>query len=265
MIRGRNKYKHKELSIRMKSKRKFSLIFICAIIIVGGYLWFGYANIYNRITAGGLSVVDTQYVYYFNLWSSQRLKYSAMGDSLTAAAGATKYENSYPYLLAKNIAGNERQVVLKDFSLLGARTEDVINKLMPLVIEEQPDMVTLLIGINDVRERESEQNFKKNYTYIVDSLSKQTSAKIYLISIPLIGSETVYLPPYNFYFKQKTIIFNEIIKTIAKDYNLQYIDITTPTENIFKKDGSHYSADSFHLSDEGYKILADEIYDNLNY
>lgn len=248
----------------MKRKKQLTFILI-AVIIVIGYFWFGYANIYNRIAAGGLSVVDTQYVYYFNLWSSQRLKYSAIGDSLTAGAGATKYENSYPYLLAENIAGDKRQVVLKDFSLLGARTEDVINKLMPLVIEEQPDMVTLLIGINDVRERESEQNFKKNYTHIVDSLSKQTSAEIYLISLPLIGSETVYLPPYNFYFQQKTISFNEIIKAIAKDYNLQYIDITTPTENVFKKDGSHYSADSFHLSDEGYKILADEIYDNLNY
>ena len=132
-------------------------------------------------------------------------------------------------------------------------------------VEDKPDIVTLLIGVNDVRENISEKEFKGNYTYIVNELVKNTNAKIYLISIPFIGSNTLYLPPYNIYFKNRTIEFNNIIKEIAKENNLTYIDIATPTEQIFKKDGLYYSVDSLHPSKEGYKILEQIIYDNINH
>lgn len=246
-------------------KKDWLIILSLAVIIIIGYMWFAYANVYNRISGGGLNVVDTQYIYDINQMGGQKIKYAAVGDSLTAGVGATTYENSYPYLLAKDMARNDKEVILQNYSLLGARAEDVINKLLDLVIVGKPDIVTVLVGANDVRERTSEDDFKNNYAYIVNSLMEKTNARIYLISIPFIGSNTVYLPPYNVYFRQRTTTFNKIIKEIAREKNLKYIDIATPTENIFKKDGPHYSVDSFHPSDVGYKILTQEIYGNIDY
>ncbi|MFA5087384.1 MAG: SGNH/GDSL hydrolase family protein [Candidatus Paceibacterota bacterium] len=246
-------------------KKDWLIILILAGIIIIGYMWFAYANVYNRISAGGLNIVDNQYIYDINQMGTQKIKYAALGDSLTAGVGASSYENSYPYLLAKDMAKNNNEVILQDYSLLGARAEDVIGNLLDPVISGKPDIVTVLIGVNDVRERTGEDDFKNKYEYIVDSLLKQTNANVYLISLPFIGSSTVYLPPYDAYFRQRTIVFNKIIKEIAREKNLKYIDIATPTENIFKKDGPHYSVDSFHPSDEGYKILTQEIYGNVDY
>jgi lysophospholipase L1-like esterase len=246
----------------MKKSISVTLFFAIAII---GYMWFGYANIYNRIKAGGLKVVDSQYVYTFNSTFSQEIKYAALGDSLTAGVGTNNYEESYPYLLAEELSKNNK-VILKDFSLLGARTEDLIDKdLLKMAIEDKPNMVTLLIGVNDVRENISEEEFKSNYTYIVKELINNTDAKIYLISIPFIGSNTLYLPPYDWYFDDRTIKFNNIIKEISSENNLTYIDIATPTELIFKKDGIYYSIDSFHPNKDGYKILEQLIYDGINH
>jgi lysophospholipase L1-like esterase len=246
-------------------KKVVSIALIFFVIAIIGYLWFGYANIYNRIRAGGLKNVDTQYIYSFNTESSQEVKYAALGDSLTAGIGTDSYEESYPYLLAKKLSSNNN-IILKDFSLLGARTEDVINKgLLEGTVEDKPDIVTLLIGVNDVRENISVKEFKNNYEYIVTKLIDNTDAKIYLINIPFIGSNTLYLPPYNIYFKNRTIDFNNIIKDISKKHNLTYIDIATPTEEIFKKDGLYYSVDSLHPSKEGYKILEQIIYDTINH
>jgi lysophospholipase L1-like esterase len=241
----------------------YIIIFVAAIIIIG-YMWFAYANIYNRIKAGGLITVDTQYVYTLSASNSQKIKYAAMGDSLTAGVGTDTYEESYPYALAQRLTmGGE--VILKDFSYLGARTEDLIDKnLLKGVIEDSPDIITVLIGVNDVRENISEEEFKSNYENIVNELADGTNAKIYLISIPFIGSNTLYLPPYNFYFKNKTVRFNSIIKDIATEHNLGYIDIANPTEEIFKTDGQYYSIDSFHPSKEGYWIFAGIMYDNIN-
>ena len=246
-------------------KKVFYITLAVVFVAIIGYLWFGYANIYNRIRSGGLKTVDTQYIYNFNTGSAQEIKYAALGDSLTAGIGTDSYEESYPYLLSKDLS-KDNSIILKDFSLLGARTEDVIDKgLLEGVVEDKPDIITLLIGVNDVRENISEKEFKGNYTYIVNELVKNTNAKIYLINIPFIGSNTLYLPPYNIYFKNRTIEFNNIIKEIAKENNLTYIDIATPTEQIFKKDGLYYSVDSLHPSKEGYKILEQIIYDNINH
>jgi len=245
-------------------KKTIPVILFFAIAIIG-YMWFGYANIYNRIKAGGLKVVDSQYVYTFNTTSSQEIKYAALGDSLTAGVGANNYEESYPYLLAEELSRNNK-IILKDFSLLGARTEDLIDKeLLKMTVEDKPNIVTLLIGVNDVRENISEKEFKNNYAYIVNELINNTDAKIYLISIPFIGSNTLYLPPYDWYFDNKTIKFNNIIKDIASENNLTYIDIATPTEQIFKKDGTYYSIDSFHPNKNGYKILEQLIYNDINH
>jgi lysophospholipase L1-like esterase len=149
----------------MKKITTIALIFFVIAII--SYMWFGYANIYNRIRSGGLKDVDTQYVYTFNTGLAQEIKYAALGDSLTAGIGADSYEESYPYLLAKDLSSNSN-IILKDFSLLGARTEDVIDKgLLEGVIEDKPDIVTLLIGVNDVRENISAKEFKGNYEYLV--------------------------------------------------------------------------------------------------
>lgn len=245
----------------MKKGFYITLFFIIAII---GYFWFGYANIYNRIRAGGLKTVDTQYIYTFNM-GSQEIKYAALGDSLTAGVGTDNYEESYPYLLSKDLS-KDNSIILKDFSLLGARTEDVIDKgLLEGVIEDKPDIITLLVGVNDVRENISEKEFESNYTYIINELVKNTNAKIYLINIPFIGSNTLYLPPYNWYFTDKTVKFNRIIRKIASDNHLTYINIASPTKQMFEKDGSYYSVDSLHPSKEGYKILEQIIYHGINH
>jgi len=240
-------------------------IILFIMIVVIGYLWFGYANIYNRIRAGGLKTVDTQYVYNLNNESSTEIKYDALGDSLTAGVGTDNYEESYPYLLSKDLS-KDNKIVLKDFSFLGARTEDLIKKgLLEGVVEDKPDIVTLLIGVNDVRENISEKEFETNYRYIVSELIKNTKAKVYLINIPFIGSNTLYLPPYNWYFKNRTVEFNRIIRNIASENNLTYINIASPTKQMFEKDGFYYCVDSFHPSKEGYKILEQIIYDNINH
>lgn len=244
--------------------KKIIVIILIPILVIVGYMWFGYANIYNRIAAGGLKTVDTKYVYAINSSASEKIGYAALGDSLTAGVGTDDYKESYPYLLAEGLA-KDKGVTLKDFSLLGARTEDLIDKnLLVSAVAAKPDVITLLIGVNDVRENISEKEFESNYEYIVRELMNNTHAKIYLINIPFIGSDTLYLPPYNWYFENKTVKFNRIIKDIADKYNLAYIDIANPTKRIFEKDGPYYSVDSLHPSKAGYEILEQIIYADIN-
>jgi len=239
----------------------------CAVIVavVGVYLSVANYYIYFRIGNSGLKPSDNQYTYTIGNEAPAvtPLTYVALGDSLTAGTGADKYEDSYPYLVAQKMAG-DGEVALKDFSIPGARTSHLIDKLLVPAIAAKPDVVTVLIGTNDIHGKVGAADFEKNYRYIIENLQKQTDAEIFLVSIPFIGSDRIFLPPYNYYFRQKTVQFNEIIVRLSKEYGVNYIDIATPTEEIFAKDGPHYAVDSFHPSADGYKLWAQIIYDHIH-
>lgn len=246
---------------------KKSTYWIVAVIIlvIGAYLYLSHAYIYHFIKVSGLGPSDRQHSYTMgNNLSTKKIIYASLGDSLTAGVGVDKYEESYPYLLAEKFAGSDKEITLKNFGIPGARTEDLINYQLAQAIAEKPDIITILIGTNDIHGNVGETKFKKNYQYILDKLTKETKAKIYTINIPYIGSNTLILPPYNFYFDHEITKYNKIIQYLAENYNVKYIDLATPTSAMLKKNGPYYAADKFHPSAEGYKLWSQIIYDDIN-
>jgi len=156
-----------------------------------------------------------------------------------------------------------KPMMLKNFSYPGARTDDLIKNLLSPAIESVPDIVTLLIGTNDMHGYTTDKAFKDNYEYILKRLTTETKAQIYTISIPFIGASNMMLPGYSNYFDNKTMEYNKIIKELADKHQVHYIDIASPTREMLKKDGAHYSRDSFHPSAVGYQQWAQIIYANI--
>ena len=239
-------------------KSHLLVIAVIIVLIIGIYLNRAYGHIFNNIK---LNSSDSEQTYTMGS-SKDALTYVAIGDSLTSGVGIDDYKESYPYLLAQKLS-TDKKIVLKDVSYPGYKTEDVKEKLLDEGIADKPDMITLFIGVNDVRSSVSKETFETNYKYILDRLTKETSAKIYLINVPMIGENV--LPPYDEYFDLQTRNFNSIIKSLAENYGLSYIDIYTPTKEEFKKSNEYYSSDLFHPSAKGYAYWAQIIYDNINH
>ena len=250
----------------MAGKRK--IIFYCLIfVIAAAYLTLAYFFIFYRIGAAGLKapVGQDSYILGSEKTTAKNLTYAALGDSLTAGVGASIYQESYPYLLALDLAARgDKTITLKNFSNPGDKTSDLINNLLAPAIASKPDLVTLLIGVNDVYDNVSPAVFKKNYQSILDRLTKETTAKIYLINLPFVGSSELLLKPYDYYFYGQIGKFNEIIRELAVAYNLKYIDLATPALAESKTNQSYYSGDLFHPSASGYKFWAKIIYDDIN-
>jgi lysophospholipase L1-like esterase len=241
--------------------KKLSIIITIIAVL---YLYLSHAYIYYKISRADLkSPYQQSYYLAGDNASMKNLVYAALGDSLTSGVGADKYEDSYPYLLAQKLIKGDA-ITLKNFSFPGARTGGLINNLLPPAIAANPDIITLLIGVNDVHGNISDAKFKKNYQYILERLAKETNAKIYAIAIPSIGSNALIPFPYKYYFNWKTVKFNNIIKGLANGYNIKYIDLNTATSELFKKNGGHYAADLFHPSAAGYALWAKIIYDDIN-
>ncbi len=245
----------------MKNKIIYCPIILLAVFAV--YLYTANAFIYYRIGQGNLTEPMSQELPVKN-GEVATTTYVSLGDSLTAGAGAFSYDETYPYLLASKMTNAGANIKLNNFSVSGYKTQDLIDDLLEPAIAVKPDIVTLLIGVNDIHNHVGKENFKKNYKYILDRLTKETKAKIYLINIPYIGSNTAIVPPLDYYFETETNEYNKIIKELATQYNLKYIDLNSPTKDLFKTDGPHYATDSFHPSALGYSLWANIIYDSFN-
>lgn len=248
------------------------LISIITVLILGTvYLNLAYAHIYNMIQVARLKPVNELVVYNFNENNNDpagtipSIKYVALGDSLTFGVGTQYYSESYPFLVSKKLYENNGEpLTLYNFSWPGDKSSDLIAKFLDYTINEKPNKITILIGINDIHSQISASKFQNNYAKILSRLTNETKADIYVISIPYLGSGQILLPPYNYYFNYKTRQFNEIIKELAAEYEVNYIDLYSPTVNLFKKSGDHYSSDFYHPSAGGYALWGQIIYDNIN-
>jgi len=246
------------------------------VIIAAAYLNRAYSHIYGALGAADLKPANGQETYLIgeanlidgvnpiNNMATTSLIYVALGDSLTAGAGTARYQEILPYLLAEEFAAGDETIVLKNHSVSGAETADVIANLLSTAVDDNPDIVTLLIGVNDIHNKVSAVKFAENYEEILSRLQQGTKAKIYVINLPFIGSDKLMLPPYQALFDERTREFNEIIKDLAVKYSIKYIDLYSPTVDLFKRSGDHYSKDLFHPSALGYKVWADIIYDRIN-
>lgn len=238
--------------------KKFILT-IVIIALAGLYLYLANAYTYYRLNRAGLKLPAPQ-------TSSQadgRPLYVALGDSLTAGLGAEKYQESYPYLLAQDLSGSA-PVSLRNLAIPGHRSDDLIKNQLEPAIAAQPDIIILLIGINDIHGFYGREKFKKNYQLILERLTKETKAKIYAISIPFLGAPGLFLPPLNYYFDYKTTGFNKIIRGLAAAYGVEYLDLAAPTRTLFQAGGPYYAADSFHPSAAGYAVWKKIIYESIN-
>lgn len=239
---------------------KTAVIAFLACVIIGVYLYAANAYFYHRIHIGYLVFPDTTHSYTIQGPGAAK-PYAALGDSLTAGVGATKYNDSFPYRVAEKMSA-ESAITLKVFAYPGLTSAGLVTSYLPPAVETQPDIVTILIGINDIHNWVSAREFEKNYRTILASFPADTT-RISAISIPYLGSNTALFPPLNFYFAWKTRHFNAIIKRLAAEYGATYIDIAEPTHELFKTDGVQYAADSFHPSAIGYQQWVDIIYANI--
>lgn len=232
--------------------KKLLVIFL----ILGIYLNRSYAYFYNFLAQKHLvAPVHNTTTNIGNNPGKQTTKYAALGDSLTAGVGVLNYEQSYPYLVAQNLSAKEN-IELFNFAQAGATSYEVLSYQLPQVLAIKPDFITLLIGVNDIHNLISAKQFEENYTRIIAVL-KNSKTKIYVLSLPYLGSEKIVFFPYNFLLDFRTKQFNKVIKKISQNYGVEYIDLYQPSKGT-----NFYSSDQFHPADQGYKEWVTKIYVN---
>ena len=161
-----------------------------------------------------------------------------IGDSITEEL---KY---YKFLYDNNV-----------FSKIGLNT-DTLRKLIP---DEdfgiEPKNIYLMMGLNDSVFVKTEEKFKERYLAMLDTLqAKFTDAKIYLQAIFPV-SKTLDEKEDARVNNTKINSFNEVIKTIASERGLDYLDFSY----LLKEKEDYFEPDGMHLKSKFHKVWLNEV------
>ncbi len=196
---------------------------------------------------------------------SQGPTYLPLGDSYTICEGLTEKER-WPNLLADQLEKEKLPVLLtENHSRTGFTTNDLIKKELPYLKTTKPDIVTLLIGVNDYVQGYDTAHFHKNLTYILNEIENAVKVKtnIILIAIP----DYSVTPTGAYYTNGRDVskdlkVWNSIIEKEATTRKLPFIDIFPLTQKM-KDDETLICSDGLHPSAKEVALWALLIYPEI--
>ncbi|TWV81555.1 GDSL-type esterase/lipase family protein [Moraxella sp. VT-16-12] len=168
----------------------------------------------------------------------QGTKVAALGDSLTFGYGVPNSQ-SYPTLLANKTGWH-----IINAGVNGDTTQNVLDRLTS-VIDQNPKLILLGVGGNDVLRRVHPENTKNNLIQIIQALQAKQIAVI-LIAQPHLSASALFGKASD----------NPIYKEVADETGVPLFD------KIWSKILSDDSlkSDQIHANGAGYAYFADELY-----
>ena len=186
------------------------------------------------------------------------LRYLALGDSYTIGTGASGESHSWPAIIASRLDAELTNPAVNGFTTL-----DLINQELRLVQRLKPDFVTVLIGVNDLVQGRSPEQYRHSLTTIHDAIAEIPNARVATVSIPTWS----YVPAAadfggKDHVERLTRIFNEVAREEATRRGFKWIDIgEASTSGIGEK--GWIASDGLHPGDPQYAAWAEAIWSTL--
>ena len=188
------------------------------------------------------------------------MKILFQGDSVTDA-GRDRSDphdmgNGYPRFASAMIQDSfpDTEFEFVNLGISGNRTEHLVERLEADFIEIQPDIVSILIGVNDVWHHyafeyveTTDEQFEANYRKVLDNLKSRTNARILLIQPFLLES----VDPAKQELSEELARKKAIVKRLADEYADAYLPLDEVLHSMTEEEPAYYAADGVHPTPDG--------------
>lgn len=188
----------------------------------------------------------------------KKIKLLFQGDSITDAGreynDCHNLGEGYPKYAAKYLKNKFPDIDFEfiDLGISGNQTKDLVGRLQNDFIDIKPDIVSILIGINDVWHHADDKSwipndiFEDQYRIILKAIKEQTNAKIMIMEPFLIPVED------KLFFRVDLAPKIEIIRKLAREYADAYLPTDGLLQSAFIGDEpTSYAADGVHPTAKG--------------
>jgi lysophospholipase L1-like esterase len=188
------------------------------------------------------------------------------GDSITdAGRDKRNYFDlgpGYPKYAAQHILEKHPDTKFEfiNLGISGNRISQLFDRLYNDAIALKPDVISFLIGINDVWHRHgpeaiatTNEQIELNYREILKRIKRETNAKIVILSPYLLDAEI------NQYMKEDLVTVLPIVKRLADEYADTYVPLQELFDEAIRTQPAplYYSNDGVHPNDNGAKFIAE--------
>ena len=194
------------------------------------------------------------------------MRYLALGDSYTIGTGASSAAHSWPSIIGARLAEQTGgQVELTNPAINGFTTQDLIDDELPQVRRLKPDLVTILIGVNDLVHERTPAEYRASLVRIYDEVGKEKApnGRVFAVSIPnwsVVPAAREYGDPE--LIRNLTDTFNDVAREEAMARGFGWIDITAASLSGLGSAG-WISADGLHPGDRQYAAWAEVIWHSV--
>jgi lysophospholipase L1-like esterase len=193
-------------------------------------------------------------------WSN----FVALGDSLTAGKGDAG-PGGHPVGWAQRLADvlSVRTAVrctLTNMAEDRATVSSVLKEQLPRVAAAEPDLVSVTVGLNDIRARGfDEMTFKSELGQLLEGLAG-TKARVLTCTLPNIAAIMPLPPELTEIARERMRLASDIIREQAESYEAVCLDAWS-LPGI--SDPELYSADRMHPNGKGHQFIAAAFADKL--
>ena len=194
------------------------------------------------------------------------------GDSITDAArnksdvigGAESYGVGYVNLVAKALlATDAEKYTVINRGNNGHRIVDLYARIKMDVWEHKPDVLSILVGVNDVWHEIIEKNgvdiirFERIYRMMLqDTIERLPNVKLILCE-PFVLEGTATKERMQEFLEVKN--YAKVVKEIAKDFNAYFLPLQKDFDDGAEKHGAeHYLGDGVHPHAAGAQLIAEK-------
>lgn len=194
----------------------------------------------------------------------KKLKILFQGDSITDAGRDRRdYHDmgpGYPKYAAALMAEQHKDVEFEfiNLGISGNRTSELFDRFYTDAVSLQPDVISILIGINDIWHRygwfkiaTTDAQTELNYRCILERIKKETNAKIVMLSPYLLDCDDKEPIREDL----KTVI--PMVKRLADEFADVYIPLQDQFDEAMKTQPSpmFYSGDGVHPNQNGAEFI----------
>lgn len=214
-----------------------------------------------------------------NMNDNQPAKIVFLGDSITQQA--EDFEDGFISLIRQNLVQDKFELVGKGIS--GNKVSDLLTRYKSDVIDLNPDIVFIYIGINDVWHKydfgtgSDIDLYEKGLRTIISDI-KSLGSKIVLCTPTVIGENTGDFVLGNQFKDVETMekmngdldTFSEVVRKLSNEYETELLDLRKIfmdylAENNINNDAAGIlTTDGVHLNERGNKLIADQMIKFIN-
>jgi lysophospholipase L1-like esterase len=157
----------------------------------------------------------------------------ALGDSMTLGMGAGRFDGGWVGQLYQQLGDHHYRLI--NLAASGARVDDVLNQQLPALesLGVEPDLVTVLVGSNDLMQRSYRAELANNFAELLERLPDRT------VVANLPGGQ-----PH-------AVQIDHLIRAAAP--RIVLADMRTPRTSSWR---GKLADDRFHPNEDGYADLA---------